>query len=70
MNENDHKLIVLEGLEGNPPTILTPLQKFLESHIIEITVFWWLVWTAVLVFLLSRYIFTCILRNLKSAYKL
>jgi hypothetical protein len=44
-------LIVLRGLEGNAPTSLTPVQKFLAPHIDALTLFWVLVWfvTAIVV---------------------
>ena len=71
MDQNDtqqvppESLIILEGLEGNLPTMLNPMQVFFFEHLSILIIFWWTVWFTVLTFLLYKYILIKLLRSHK-----
>jgi|GEM_PF-1797325 hypothetical protein len=50
------KLIVLTGLEGNPPVTLTPLQQFMEPYLPAATFFYWVLWCGILYYLVFTYL--------------
>lgn len=50
-------LIVLRGLEGNPPAgQLNATQRLLAPHVPAIMVFWWIVWFVALGTMIWRYV--------------
>jgi len=47
-DRNEDNLIILEGLEGNPPTTLNATQEALVPYLDSVVFFWWTVWFLVL----------------------
>lgn len=53
----EKNLLVLEGLEGNPPAYtLTKGQQLISPFVDELVVFWWITWFVVLGFVFIKYI--------------
>lgn len=63
MSTSTKELIILDFLTGNEPATLFPLQVFLQNHLAVITIFWWIIWISVIVFLVSYYILFPLLKN-------
>lgn len=47
--------IALTGLSGNTLPTLSPLQQFLTAHEATLEITYWVLWSVVLVCVLSRY---------------
>ena len=45
---NNKPIIILNGLEGNPPVTLNATQKVLAPYTYEIIALWWIIWGAIL----------------------
>lgn len=54
--KENNELIVLIGLEGNPPPELNTMQQFFSEHLIIIQIFWWTVWVCVLVSMVYKFL--------------
>ena len=53
---NQEHLIVIRGLEGNPPTSLTHLQSAILPYVSDIMIFWWGLWILVFAYMLVRHV--------------
>lgn len=49
--------IILEGLEGNDPITLSPLQTTMKEHLDLLVLFWWSVWVCVLLYVMYNFLF-------------
>ena len=58
MENYNKQILVLPGLEGNPPVIFTPLQRAMEPFLPEIVAFWWTLWVCTLFFVVLRFVIT------------
>ena len=56
MAQASNKLIILKGLEGNPPTSLSELQQLLAPYLNVIEIAYWTIWAFILLYLFVRYI--------------
>ena len=48
--------IVLRGEQGSHPATLTPSQEFLLPYSGMLTTFWWVLWVATLIYVVSRFV--------------
>jgi len=69
VENNNDTLIVLEGLEGNPPTELNVSQKIIAPHTEVIVVLWWALWFVALVVIVVKYIFIPLVRKVRGEKK-
>jgi len=56
MSSASSTLIVLNGLNGNPPDALTPLQSSIQPYALAISVVYWILWIGILYYLLTTYL--------------
>jgi hypothetical protein len=63
MDSTQNNLIVIPGLEGNPPVTPTPLQNAMMPYVPVIEIFWWCIWIGVLVYVATFYIVKPLLRK-------
>ena len=61
MEENN--LIIMQGLEGNQPAVLSPVQEAIVPFIPTITIFWWCVWFGALGYVAVQYIVKPLLKK-------
>ncbi len=64
--ENGAPLIVLKGLEGNPPASLTLLQSKMLPYEQYIEVLWWSLWLATLAFVVVQYLILPLIQKMRG----
>ncbi|NQV93102.1 hypothetical protein HQ403_01230 [Candidatus Kaiserbacteria bacterium] len=61
--ETSLNFIVLQGLNGNEPVSLYPLQNLLLPFASELVALWWVVWMGVILFLFIKFIVLPLVRD-------
>jgi hypothetical protein len=63
MDPVEQQLIVIPGLEGNEPTVLTPLQEAFVPFIPLITDLWWTMWFTTIIFIVTQFVLLPLFRK-------
>ena len=66
-NYNTKNIIVLQELQGNEVTHLKGIQQYLKPFVLEIIIFWWLLWSITLLIILNILFKSIIKKYAKNA---